>query len=42
MIRSSYHAEEQSAKYDVRARRRQMLAELETSKAAETQALAEV
>lgn len=28
MIRSSYHAEEQSAKYDVRARRRAMLAEL--------------
>lgn len=27
MIRSSYHAEEQSAKYDVRARRRAMLAE---------------
>jgi lipoic acid synthetase len=27
MIRSSYHAEEQSAKYDVRARRRKMLAE---------------
>ena len=27
MIRSSYHAEEQSAKYDVRARRRSMLAE---------------
>jgi lipoic acid synthetase len=26
MIRSSYHAEEQSAKYDVRARRRAMLA----------------
>lgn len=42
MIRSSYHAEEQSAKYDVRARRRQMLAELEASKAAETEALAGV
>lgn len=30
MIRSSYHAEEQSAKYDVRARRRTMLAEMAT------------
>lgn len=29
MIRSSYHAEEQSAKYDVRARRRAMIAELD-------------
>jgi len=42
MIRSSYHAEEQSAKYDVRARRRKMLAELEAGKAAETEALAGV
>lgn len=34
MIRSSYHAEEQSAKYDVRARRRMMLAEQAAHKAA--------
>lgn len=32
MIRSSYHAEEQSAKYDVRARRRAMQAELKAAK----------
>jgi lipoic acid synthetase len=32
MIRSSYHAEEQSAKYDVRARRRGMQAELKAAK----------
>ncbi len=42
MIRSSYHAEEQSAKYDVRARRRQMLAEMEAGKASGTEALAGV
>lgn len=39
MIRSSYHAEEQSAKYDVRARRRAMLAELEAK--GKSEALAE-
>ena len=38
MIRSSYHAEEQSDMFDVRARRRAMLAELEAGKAAETKA----
>ena len=38
MIRSSYHAEEQSDKFDVRARRRAMLAELEAGKAAQTKA----
>jgi lipoic acid synthetase len=32
MIRSSYHAEEQSAKYDVRARRRAMQAELKAAR----------
>lgn len=32
MIRSSYHAEEQSAKYDVRARRRAMQAEMKAAK----------
>jgi len=32
LIRSSYHAEEQSAKYDVRARRRAMQAELKAAK----------
>lgn len=32
LIRSSYHAEEQSAKYDVRARRRAMLAEMKAAK----------
>ena len=42
MIRSSYHAEEQSAKYDVRARRRKMLAEQEAGKAAEAQVMASV
>lgn len=36
MIRSSYHAEEQSAKYDVRARRRRMLLEQLDSKEAVT------
>lgn len=35
MIRSSYHAEEQSAKYDVRARRRAMQAELKAAKEVE-------
>lgn len=35
MIRSSYHAEEQSAKYDVRARRRKMLADQAARKEAE-------
>ena len=35
MIRSSYHAEEQSAKYDVRARRRTMQAELQAAKEVE-------
>lgn len=38
MIRSSYHAEEQSAKYDVRARRRAMLAELAAQKEVSDQA----
>jgi hypothetical protein len=38
MIRSSYHAEEQSDMFDVRARRRAMLDELEAGKAAETKA----
>ncbi|MGB0408962.1 MAG: lipoyl synthase [Opitutales bacterium] len=33
LIRSSYHAEEQSAKYDVRARRRTMQAEVKAAKA---------
>jgi lipoic acid synthetase len=32
LIRSSYHAEEQSAKYDVRARRRAMQAELKAAR----------
>ena len=32
LIRSSYHAEEQSAKYDVRARRRAMQAEMKAAK----------
>ena len=36
MIRSSYHAEEQSAKYDVRARRNKMIAEMKTSQSAQT------
>jgi len=36
LIRSSYHAEEQSAKYDVRARRRAMQAELKAAKEVET------
>jgi len=40
MIRSSYHAEEQSAKFDVRARRKQMLADMAAQKEAETQSLA--
>ncbi|PXA03983.1 lipoyl synthase [Coraliomargarita sinensis] len=35
MIRSSYHAEEQSAKYDVRARRRAMQAEMKAAKEVE-------
>jgi lipoic acid synthetase len=35
LIRSSYHAEEQSAKYDVRARRRTMQAELKAAKEVE-------
>lgn len=35
LIRSSYHAEEQSAKFDVRARRNQMLAEQKAKKEAE-------
>lgn len=35
LIRSSYHAEEQSAKYDVRARRRAMQAELKAAKEVE-------
>jgi len=38
MIRSSYHAEEQSDMFDVRARRRAMLAEFEAGKAAESKA----
>jgi hypothetical protein len=38
MIRSSYHAEEQSDMFDVRARRHRMLTELEAGKAAETKA----
>jgi lipoic acid synthetase len=38
MIRSSYHAEEQSAKYDVRARRRAMLAEQAAMKEVSDQA----
>jgi len=37
MIRSSYHAEEQSAKYDVRARRHKMIAEMEASQSAQTE-----
>jgi hypothetical protein len=39
MIRSSYHAEEQSDMFDVRARRRKMLAEQAAQK---KEALAEV
>lgn len=35
LIRSSYHAEEQSAKYDVRQRRRAMQAELDAAKEVE-------
>ncbi|MGB0744269.1 MAG: lipoyl synthase [Opitutales bacterium] len=35
LIRSSYHAEEQSAKYDVRARRRAMQAEVKAAKEVE-------
>lgn len=35
LIRSSYHAEEQSAKYDVRARRRTMQAEVKAAKEVE-------
>ncbi|MFW6217746.1 MAG: lipoyl synthase [Verrucomicrobiota bacterium] len=35
MIRSSYHADEQSDKFDVRARRRRMLAEQEAAKSNE-------
>ncbi|MGB0334327.1 MAG: lipoyl synthase [Opitutales bacterium] len=38
LIRSSYHADEQSAKYDVRARRRAMLAEQAAQKEAVAQA----
>lgn len=38
LIRSSYHAEEQSAKYDVRARRRAMLAELKAKGEVEAEA----
>lgn len=38
LIRSSYHADEQSSKFDVRARRNQMLAEQKAKKEAEVMA----